>query len=185
MKKKIVIIIAAVVLVLALLVTGVVLFLKGSFSKNNKDNNSSIESGSVSEPVSLEPSGEVNFSIGSVEGKVGDTVSVPVEITNNPGFVASLLKFKYDTKSLKYKGYDKGDFLSSYEISDNKGTIYFLAEENADVKDNGVVINLKFEVLKDAKTSDIELISDDETMLVNWDEQFYTVSGTNGKVTIK
>lgn len=180
MKKKIVIIAVAAVLVLALAITGTVLLLKNAFSDNKGDDSSVTSSGS-----SLQAVGEANIIVESVEGSVGSKVKVPVKIEKNPGFMAALLKFKYDEKSLKYVTYHKGDFLTDYEIYDNKGTLSFICAENGDVKDNGAVVYLEFEILKDAKSSDIEVIVDSDTMLCNYDEQVISIKGTNGKVTVK
>ena len=183
MKKKIVIAIVAAVLVLALIVTGVVVLLKSGF--NNDKGTESNNSSTGSTASSLEPIGESEIIVGSVEGKVGERVKVPVEIKGNPGFMAALLKFKYDTGSLKYVSYHKGDFLTDYEVYDVNGTLSFITAENQDVKDNGVVVYFEFEILKDAKTSDIEVIKDDDTMLCNYNEQVISIKGTNGKITVK
>lgn len=180
-KKKIIIIATAAVLVLALIITGTILILKSSFSDKGTDT-SSVSS------LSDEPVGEAVITVGSVSGSVGEKIKVPVEISGNPGFMAAFLKFEYDTSSLKYVTYHKGDFLTDYEVYEDskaKGKISFINTENGDVSDNGVMLYLEFEILEGAKSSDVKIVTDSDTMLCNYDEQIISIKGTDGTVTVK
>ena len=167
MKKKVVII-AAVVVAIALLITGAVLFLPSLLNFDGKDNSS----------------GDTVITVGEVSGKSGDTVKVPVKISGNPGFMACLLEFDYDTESLKYVDYKKGDFLKDYEIAEDNGKIRFISVEDGDTKENGVILYLNFEILDDAKTSEIKLTLP-ENSICNFDEEVITAKSENGKVTVK
>lgn len=178
-KKKIIIIVACAVVALALVITGVIFFLKGAFTaKDGKENTSSASS--VSDYV-----GEAEITVGDVEGTVGGKVKVPVTIKGNPGFMAGMLSFKFDTDSLKYVTYYKGDFLTDYSIDCKDGIISFVGVENEDVKKDGLLFELEFEIAKNAKTSEITLNSEKASMLCNFDEQRISVKCNSGSVTVK
>lgn len=172
MNKKTLIIIIASILAIALIATGVILVLKNSFLKN--DGSSDISSGSS----------DTVITVGSVSGKVDKKVTVPVSIKGNPGFMAMLLEFNYDTSVLKYKGYTQGDFLTDYQFNDDNGTLRFLNLEDGDVKDNGVLVNLEFEIVSDsAEKTDIKLTVASDS-IANQKEQLISATGENGTVTI-
>lgn len=209
-KKKLIIIIVAAVLAAALVITGIVLALKSAFAGgttggtdsdlssgssitgSNTVDSSDTESGNDTDTPSKDSSGDSTTSsgkaeikVGTVSGKKGQTVRVPVTIDSNPGIMAMLLEFKYDSDVLKYTGYSEGNVLSDYEFAEKDGGLTFLAVESKDVKDNGDLFYLEFEILSDkAQDSAVEIIVGDDS-ISNYDEEFVKVSGTNGKVTIK
>ena len=51
--------------------------------------------------------------VGSAEGKVGDTISIPVEIKNNPGIVSIKLAVAYDATQLELVDVEAGSFGST------------------------------------------------------------------------
>ncbi len=175
-KKKIIIISAISVAVLAVIITAIILLTSFFDFGGKKDDGSNVSSGYAQQD------GDAVFTVGSAEGSKGDIVKVPVKISNNPGFVASLMGFKYDTKILKYIGYEKGEFLEDYEFSDKDGVLKFLGLEDADVSDNGLLFNLKFEIVADSGESDIKLEIED---VINYDEQIIKTAAENGKITVK
>lgn len=126
--------------------------------------------------------GNAKITVGTAEGKKGSIVKVPVEISNNPGFMAAMFNFKYDNTVVKYLGYEKGEVLTDYQFVDDKGTLKFLCLENGDVATNGVLFYVKFEVLKGSAESDIELTVDD---VVNYNEKSIKTTAENGKITVK
>lgn len=189
MKKKIIIIVIAAVLALALIATGAVLLLKGSFKNPFGSNSSELTSVSDESDTNSDNSSPfvnvgTSITVGSVEAAVGEKIKVPVTINDNPGIMAMLLSFKYDTASLKYVGYEKGNILSDYEFSENKDTIKFVSCEDKDISKNGELFYLEFEVLKGAKTSDI-LLSIGQYDVCNYSETLVYVMPNSGKVTIK
>ncbi len=170
MNKKVFIIIISSILALALVITGVILILKSSFFSNNSN---------------IGSSKNTVISVESVSGKKGETVIVPVSIKGNPGFMAMLLEMKYDAKVLKYKGYQKGDFLTNYEFNDVDGTLRFLTLENSDVDKNGVLVNIEFEILDtNTKKTDINF-NISKNQVANQNQDFVTTEYKNGIVTIK
>lgn len=207
-KSKLIIIIVAAVLAAALVITGIVLALKSAFvggttGGNNSDlsNSSSVTEDNTSDSSDVNStsgsgnasnsssegkkpsSGNAEIKVGTVSGKKGQTVRVPVTIKSNPGIMAMLLEFKYDKDVLKYKGYAEGNVLSDYEFAEKDGALTFLAVESKDVSDNGDLFYLEFEILKE-KESTVEIIVGDDS-ISNYDEEFVKAKGTNGKVKIK
>lgn len=170
MNKKVLVIVISSILALALIITGVILLLKTSFSK--KDNADSSLKNTV-------------ITVESVSGEKGEKVTVPVSIKGNSGFMSMLLEMNYDTKVLKYKGYQKGDFLTDYEFSDIDGTLRFLTLEDSDVNKNGVLVNIEFEILDtNTKKTDINF-NISENQVANKKQEFVTTEYKNGIVTIK
>ena len=51
------------------------------------------------------------ISVGSASAFVGNTVEIPVYLTNNPGFAGASLEFSYDTSVLKLTRISKGELL--------------------------------------------------------------------------
>lgn len=212
MSKKTLIIIISSFLAVALVATGIILALNGSFKKGDDSSKndvsskaditsqvtSSIESedtassknNSTTNSTSSETSkkdvisGDTVISVGSVSGKVGKKVTVPVSIKANPGFMAMLLEFNYDSSVVKYKGYTPGDFLTDYQFNDQKGSLKFLTLQDSDVNKNGVLVNLEFEILKEAPKTDI-IIKVAEDSIANQKEQLIIAKGVNGTITIK
>ena len=192
-KKKLIIIVVAAILAIAVITVGVIDFVSDSFNiidfKKQKDKTDTSTPSSNSELVSsenipAEADGNPIFTVESVEAKVGEKVKVPVTLKDNPGIMAMELTFKYDTASLKYTGYEKGDVLSDYEFADKNDTIKFVNLENNDVKKDGTLFYLEFEVLKGAKTSDI-LFAIGFDDITNYNEQLFKFTVNNGTVTIK
>lgn len=170
MKKKIIIISAIAVAVIGVIV-GTIALLVSFFAVDTKDPNVSTTSNTAV------------ITVGDAEGKKGDTVKIPVDISENGGFMASLLNISYDSSALKYIGYEKGEVLTDYEFSESDGSLKFLGLENEDVTDNGTLFTLKFEILTDSKQkTEIKLDVED---IINYDEESLTTSVENGEVTVK
>lgn len=212
-KKKLIIIIAAVVVAAALVITGIVLALKSAFSGeniggnnsditssdissdddkinndstdngNNSDSDTASGNGSTNKPATNSKKAEIN--VGTVSGKKGKTVRVPVTIDANPGIMAMLIDFEYDTEVLAYKGYSEGNVLSDYEFSDKNGKLSFLCVESKDVKETGDLFYIEFEIKSDkVKETPVKIKITDQS-ISNWNEEFVLAKTTDGKVKIK
>ena len=170
MKKKIIIISAIAVAVIGVIV-GTIALLVSSFLVDTEN------------PDVSTITGTAVITLGDDEGEKGDTVKIPVDVSENGGFMASLLNFSYDSSALKYIGYEKGDVLTDYEFSEGDGSLKFLGLENEDVTATGTLFTLKFEILTDSKQeTEIKLDVED---IINYDEQSLTTTVENGKVTVK
>ena len=166
MNKKTVLIIISSILAAIILGIGIYVLITEVFSKNESYTNPTIV-------------------VENVEGKVGETVKVPVKVYKNPGVMAYLLNFEYDTSVLSYVDYESGDFLTDYQFSTHNGTLTFVNLENQDVKEDGVMVYLKFRILETDKDKTEIKINLNGQDAANREEQYVKFEGRNGTVTIK
>jgi hypothetical protein len=68
----------------------------------------SVVVGSEATPNSFENGGNFEIMAENVSGNPGDTVTVSFKLNNNPGFVACLFRFGYDSDVLEFVSGDKG-----------------------------------------------------------------------------
>ncbi|MCL2771875.1 MAG: InlB B-repeat-containing protein [Oscillospiraceae bacterium] len=104
--------------------------------------------------------------VGTATGKAGDTVKVPVTLTENPGIVTYTVEITFDNTKLEYVGCEQSDvFADSVAAGDGRFMPGFLNEINAAGKfwvtaDNGssvfsgdgTMFTLEFKIKDDAVT---------------------------------
>ncbi len=95
----------------------------------------------------------------SATAKVGQTVDIKIDASNNPGLVSAKLNVSYDTTALKLVGVkDGGIWGTKMHKDDLTATPYVLTWDNgaseSDFTANGTIATLTFEVLSTAKTAD-------------------------------
>ncbi len=92
------------------------------------------------------------ITITSTDAMPGDSVTINIDITNNPGIMAMAFCITYDKDALVYKNYSKG-YLSSYTVKDHsdKGHVSFVNVENKNITSDGTIISILFEVKKESK----------------------------------
>lgn len=201
MNKKLIIGICAGAAALILIIVGIIAVTTDLFSFNpsedgSTDSTSQTEnSGTNSTPGNsstgkADSSGVViekgGITIGSVSGKAGDTVTVPVKLSSNPGITAFVMNFKYDPAVLTYSSYKDGDIIPGIMVNPTDGTIGILGDADNDFTNNGTIINLVFKINKDAGAgqSDITLkVNSGE--ICNYNEESIIPKVTNGSVTVK
>ncbi len=154
-------------------------------SLQNEESVSSETASKTSSSSNQEPAKEGNVGIENITAERGKTISVPVNISNNPGIMASALKIEYDSQKLTYIGYDEGEVFENYLFKEEKDGILFSNIENKNSTKNGVMFYLKFKVKDNAQLgdSDIKVNATDESF-VNFDEEFVKVSAGQAKITI-
>ena len=170
-KKKIVIIVVSIILVLALITAGAIVLYTKVFKFNN--------------PEKIKRFDEPTVYVGTAEGKLGDTVKIPVYISKNPGFMAFLFDIEYDEQSLEYVSYTAGDMLNDFNLNHiGNGKIKMMDLENSDIDKDGKLVELKFKIIKDnVSKAEIEVdISDDS--FCNFDEKFLDIDDEDGFVKI-
>ncbi len=146
-------------------------------SSNNSDKDSADD-----EKVPNEPA----FYIGTPTASKGETVKVPVKVTKNPGFMAILLSFEYDPDVLKYKGYSKGNVINDYQVENTGSAIKFMSLSNGDVKKDGTLLNLEFEVISDKpQTSPIKFNTPSNGGIMNMSEKYVDAKNIDGAVIVK
>lgn len=91
------------------------------------------------------------ITVSSVDAMPGDSVTINIDISNNPGIMAMAFCITYDKDALIYKNFSKG-YLTSYTVKDHsdKGYVSFVNVENKDKDTDGTIISILFEVKADA-----------------------------------
>lgn len=91
------------------------------------------------------------ITISSESAMPGDSVTLTIDISNNPGIMAMAFCITYDNSALEYTAYSKG-YLSSNTIKNHseKGHISFVNVENSDKATNGTMLSVIFKVKGDA-----------------------------------
>lgn len=131
------------------------------------------------------------LTVGTVTGRPGETVSVPVSLSGNPGIIAALLKISYNSSALTLVKAEDGGILGSHQFSENLSTVPYtvLWENGASLENftgNGTLLTLTFRISPDAaqKTYPVTLTYDPEEI---YDRDLNRVNFTvqNGAVTVE
>lgn len=107
-------------------------------------------------PTSAASAPDVDFSVTDVSGKVGETVSVTVNMTKNPGIWSARLTVRFDPDALKLIDVYNGEVFTNGEFSKslltNRGYYLFYAQRDllSDTVKTGKLMTLEFEVLPGA-----------------------------------
>ena len=133
------------------------------------------------------------FVVEDASGKNGETVSVPVSIKNNPGFVGAEVKVTYDANALTLVGLAKGDFDVFAEVGDpvveeGVATVEIVlvamnGDMPADVIEDGVIGELQFKI-NDAAAPAAYDVTVSAIEVVNFNEDVIVVEDGAGKVTV-
>ncbi len=132
--------------------------------------------------------GTVSVDFGNVSGKTGETITLPVMITNNPGIATFRFRITYDADTLEFVSVEKGAVLTSGTLANSvnkeESTVTFLWYSTTDVIGDGVIANLKFKILKpeDGKC-DIAVTYLPQDLL-NEDSQQISYTVSEGSVTV-
>ncbi|MBQ6849319.1 MAG: hypothetical protein IJN76_04600 [Clostridia bacterium] len=137
------------------------------------------------------------FLVGSAEAKAGDTIVVPVSITNNPGIVSMKMTISYDESVLELLDAAAGDFVveeqenvtvASPSFGPIGGGIFTINWIDALATENntqtGVVANLTFKIKEDATGSTPIYITFNENDIFDKDYNNIPFNGTEGVITI-
>ena len=119
------------------------------------------------------------MTVGTVYGKVGEQIEVPVVVSNNPGFTAATLGFTFDKEALQLDDVVLGaDFAGNVQRAEK-----FVWVANNDVKANGAFVTLKFTVLKgvDGESTPVS-VTYAEGDICNYNEEDVNFQVVAGKV---
>ena len=158
----------------------------GSGSSNTSGGDSSDDSsvgGADIGQVVIEKGG---ITIASVSGKPGDTVTVPVKINENPGFMAFLFSVKYDSSVLEYDSCKDGDLLGDLMLNPQDGIVGVNAISDSDIEGDGTLFNLVFKIKDGAKAGKYDItLNVGKDNMANYNEEAIVPTVTNGSVTVK
>ena len=134
-------------------------------------------------PLSPDPvpvPGKGTITVGTVKGKQGETVKVPVSVSGNPGMSVFEMQFSYDTARLKLKEISKDSAFGGNLAYSSKITWFNTSE----IKYNGTMFYLTFEILKTAKDGEAK-VSITNCTAYNWQEKAVSFNLTAGKVNVQ
>jgi hypothetical protein len=132
------------------------------------------------------------ITVGDVSGKPGSTVTVPVSITNNPGFWGYSLAIDVPT-GLTLTGLAKGtlggdgaSFLDN--VSGKQATLYYTIPPESNITGDGVLFYATFQITGDAGlgtnyTVSVDLVDDSAKNFAGFEENAVPLLITSGTVT--
>ena len=104
----------------------------------------------------------MSLSVGSCDAAPGETVSVPISISSNSGFVSMSLSVTYDTSALTLISYEDTGVIGGASHSSHFTSPYVLTWENdtltSNITSTGTIVYLTFLVSEDAKEQDYSII---------------------------
>ena len=104
----------------------------------------------------------MSFTVGSCDASPGETVSIPISLSSNSGFVSMSLSVTYDTSALTLISYDDTGVIAGASHSSHFTSPYVLTWENdtltSNITSTGTIVYLTFLVSEDAKEQDYSII---------------------------
>lgn len=98
----------------------------------------------------------VDVTIPDVQGNIGSTIEIPINISNVSGLTAADIKIAYDSELLSLESARTGNITTDFSLSLNKNTpgmgVLSMASSNT-VNGSGTIAYLQFKVLNSTKTS--------------------------------
>lgn len=100
-----------------------------------------------------------SFVISNGSAKPGETVTVNLSISNNPGIMAMTFSVVYDKDNLEFISYTKGWISSpTYKDHADKGFVVFTVLESSAKTNVGSIMSLTFKIKDDAKPGKYNII---------------------------
>ena len=100
----------------------------------------------------------------TLSARPGDTVTVPVTLTNNPGLITAKITLTFDDTRLQLVSAEDTGLLAGGVFGDTMASPYALTwekgDQTADNTENGILANLTFKVLADAATGTAALTAE-------------------------
>lgn len=135
-------------------------------------------------PVSVSAEGGAAVSIGSASGKAGDTVTVSVNLNQNPGVIAMSLNVGYDANQLELVKVNNAGVLNGYSSPDayGGGSYTLNWEDGLSTTNNnatGTIATMTFKLKENCDKANISVSGVGH----NADVKPVTVSGSSGTIT--
>lgn len=130
------------------------------------------------------------ISLTDAKGAPGDTVSVTLNMAQNPGIIAAVVQVGYDDSVLKLVDVKDGKLLADGLFSDSYDrNPYVLSWDNAlstsNITGTGALATLSFKILDGAKAGDsVITVTLEPGNLFDWQLQNVPFNAVNGKVTV-
>lgn len=120
----------------------------------------------------------VSYSVTSVAGKKGDTVTVSVKISSDVDIWGANVMLAYNSSELEFVKCTKGDAVSSGSLHNTGDSVNYSGMFSSK---SGTVFTVQFKILKSSGTSSLKLTS---TENIDYSGKVYSCSASNGKVTV-
>lgn len=115
-----------------------------------------------SNTIIVHAANSISFTVGSCDAAPGETVSIPISLSSNSGFVSMSLSVTYDTSALTLISYDDTGVIAGASHSSHFTSPYVLTWENdtltSNITSTGTIVYLTFLVSEDAKEQDYSII---------------------------
>ncbi len=121
---------------------------------------------------------DVNYSVATVSGEKGDTVTVSVKLSSGVELWGGIVSLGYNSSELEYVSSSKGDVVSTGSLNNNGSRVTFAGTYS---KTSGTVFTVKFKILKSSGSSALTLTSSEN---IDSDGKTYGCSVTNGSVVV-
>ncbi len=122
-------------------------------------------------PVYAADGSGLTVTLGDASARAGETVIIPVTVTNNPGIAALRASLVYDDTSLEFMGASVSELGGSVEIDE---TVLWMNTE--DVHGDGVLLLLAFRLITDPSAPLTVSIAFDDGSIANKNEQSITAT---------
>ena len=122
---------------------------------------------------------DVTYSVSSVKGATGDTVSVSVSLSSSIDLWGSNVQLKYNPAELQVVSFAKGGAVSNGSINDSGTSVNFSGTYGAK---SGTVFTVSFKILKESGKASLTLSSSENT---DYNGAMYNNIGfSNGSIVI-
>jgi len=122
----------------------------------------------------LGTSNVVTLTLGAVSGSAGQTVTVPINITNGPEFAGGTLTFRYDPTRMTFVGASLSTLTGGFSVQSHvlqPGLVRVALARNTSINADGALLNLQF-ALTSAPTplgaADVRLNDEDGRDFETW-----------------
>ncbi len=124
---------------------------------------------------------EPSIIVGTASADAGDSVSVDVKISGNPGISAMVLEIEYDTSRLSLESVEKySELVGMFEYTKKAVWVY-----SGDTTYDGTIFTINFKVLDSAKIGNAEItILYEEGDICNYNEQTVDFDIVSGGITV-
>lgn len=132
---------------------------------------------------------DLTIGVSDVSGAPGETVDIPVVLTNNPGVIAVGLTVAYDKEKLELLHAESTGLLKDATFSQNYGDYPYVLMWNdalsADMKDNGTLAVLTFRIRSNCPEGSTEIVlSAEKGNIHNYDLEDVPFILKNGIVSV-
>lgn len=114
--------------------------------------------------ISTNAAGNATLTMGSASGKAGDTVSLDIELTGNPGLIAIYINVSYDSNKLKLNNvkngtvFDDSNAVFGNNLSMVPYTMYWYdGTTHTNIEKNGVLGTVDFVIPENAPAGEIDV----------------------------